>query len=378
MNWIAWRMLTGDRPKYLAIIFGIAFCSLLIGQQFSIFCGVMRMTTGQIRDIEEADLWVLAPRSRYVDDLKPLSEGDLERVRGIPGVAWAVRLYKGASRIHLPNGDFQQVILLGLDDTSLIGGPRDMLAGRLDDLDLPDAFVIDQNGYQLLWPDEPYETGKVLEMNNHRAVLVGVCRASLVFQTPPIVYTRFSQALQYMVPEEKTVSVILAQQRPEDAPGEVCRRIHEQTGLQAMTRDEFAWMTMEHYLRHTGLLLNFGTTVLLGFFVGIAVAGQNFYLFTVENLRYFGTLKAMGASTRRLVAMVMLQALVVGLIGYGIGVGLAALFGELVRHTTKLVFYMPWQVLVGTGAAVILILLLSSLVSIRRVLRVQPAIVFRV
>lgn len=377
MNWIAWRMLTGDRNKYLAIVFGIAFSSLLIAQQCSIFCGVMRMTTGQIRDIEEAGIWVMAPNVRYVDDLKPLADNDLYRVRGVPGVAWAVPLHKGVSRARLDDGRFQQLFLIGLDDATLIGAPRKMLVGSQADLRQPDAVIIDEVGYNLLWPDEPYQVGRVLEMNNHRAVVVGVCRASLTFQTLPLIYTRFSQAGHYMGPEQRTMTAVLVQPRPDVPADEVCRCIGNETGLLALTRDDFAWRTIDHYLKRTGILMNFGTTVLLGFLVGAAIAGQTFYTFTLENLRHFGTLKAMGASNRRIVGMILLQALVVGPIGYGLGVGAAAVFGEFTKGHSKLVFFMPWEVLVGTGAAVVLVAMVASLFSIRRVLVLEPAMVFR-
>ena len=115
----------------------------------------------------------------------------------------------------------------------------------------------------------------------------------------------------------------------------------------------------------------------LGFVVGCAIAGQTFYTFTLENLNQFGSLKAMGVSNRRIVGMVLTQASVVGLIGYCLGVGLAALFGEIMPRVSRLAFYMPWQVLVGTAAAVGLIVVLSSLVSIRKVLLLEPAVVFR-
>ena len=95
VSWIAWRMLTGDRTRYLAIVFGIAFASLLIAQQCSIFFGVMRMTTGQIRDIEEAGIWVMAPNVRSWTTSSRCPTTTLYRVRGVPGVAWAVRLHKG-------------------------------------------------------------------------------------------------------------------------------------------------------------------------------------------------------------------------------------------------------------------------------------------
>ncbi len=377
MNWIAWRMLVGQRTKYLAMLFGITFASLLIAQQLAIFCGVLRMGTGQIRDIEEAPIWVLTPQVRYIDDLEPLSDRRLDQVRSVPGVAWAVRLEKGFSRAELDDGHFQQVILLGLDDATLVGAPRTMLVGSVTDLQKPDAVILDEVGHQLLWPDQPWQIGRVLTINHHRAVIVGICRASLTFQTLPLVYTRVSQAAHYLPPERKTVSAILVQGRPSALVPELCRRIQAQTGLLALTREEFAGRTIEHYLQRTGLLANFGTTVLLGFLVGIAISGQTFYTFTVENLPQFAMLKAMGAANGRLVVMVLQQSAIVGAIGYGLGVGLAAGFGELTRGHSKLVFHMPWQVLVGTGAAIVLVTMLTSLLSIIRVLHVEPARVMR-
>jgi putative ABC transport system permease protein len=377
MSWIALKMLTGDRAKYLAIIFGITFASLLIAQQAAIFCGLMLMTTSQIQDLQGADIWVMDPDVQFVDDIKPLSENELYRVRGVPGVSWAVKLYKGLTRARLSDGNFQQIIMLGLDDATLVGAPAEMVAGALADLRQPDAVIMDERGYRYLWPGEPYELGKVFEMNDRRAVLVGVCKASRTFQTFPIVYTRYSQATLFVPRERKLMSFVLAQGQPELLSTEVCRRIHEQTGLRALTREEFVWETIRYYLQRTGIPMNFGITVILGFLVGTAIAGQTFYMFTIENLRQFGALKSMGVANLRIVGMILLQALVVGLIGYALGVGLAALFGELTKSVDKLAFYMPWQILALTGGAVVLIMILSSLLSIRRVLVLEPAIVFR-
>jgi len=337
----------------------------------------MLLTTSQILDIEGADIWVMDPNVQFIDDIKPMSENDLYRVRGVPGVEWAVRLYKGLSRARLADGNFQQIILLGLDDATLVGAPREIIAGKLADLRGPDAIIMDEAGYHQLWPGEPFTMGKTFEMNDRRAVLVGVCKARRTFQTFPIVYTRYSKATFFAPAERKTLSFILAQGAPGLAPEEVCRRIEAQAGLQAQPRERFMWTTIMYYLRKTGIPMNFGITVLLGFLVGTAIAGQTFYLFTIENLKQFGALKAMGCGGARLVGMILFQALVVGLIGYGLGIGGAAVFGELTKGSPRLAFFMPWPVLVGTGAAVVLIALLSSLLSIRKVLVIEPAVVFQ-
>ncbi len=380
MNWVAWKMLTGDRAKYVGIVFGVAFASLLMTQQSSTFCGLMLNTTSQIQDVSGADLWVMDPNVRFVDDVKPLSDDDLYRVRGVPGVAWAVRLYKGLARARFDDGNFQQVILLGLDDATMVGAPEEIVVGSLADLRKPDAVIMDEAGYRYLWPGEPFTLGKTFEMNDRRAVLVGVCKARPTFQTFPILYTRYSQATLFVPRERKLLSFVLAQGQDGLAEEEVCGRIQEQTGLKALTRQQFAWLTIDYYMKRTGIPINFGITVALGFIVGAAIAGQTFYLFTVENLKQFGALKAMGVSNLRVVGMSLLQALVVGSLGYGLGVGAAALFGYAFKHLMKGIppaFYMPWQILVGVAAGVLVIVVLASLVSIRRVLVLEPAAVFK-
>jgi putative ABC transport system permease protein len=371
-------MLVGDRAKYFGIVFGVAFASLLISHQISIFVGIMGRTTSQIRDVQEADIWVVDPKVRYSEEMYALSESDLHRVRGVPGVAWAVKFYKGNVRARMSDGNFRSVVMMGIDDATLIGAPREMIAGTLADLRQPDAVVVDKAGYEYLWPGQPVELGKRLEMNDRRAVLVGVCKASSPFQSMPILYTRYSQATLFAPPERRVLTCLLVGAEPDVPHANVCRAITEKTGLQAVTRDEFAWKTIGFYLSSTGIPVNFGITVLLGFVVGVAIAGQTFYLFTIENLKQFGALKAMGVGNLRIVGMILLQALVVGILGYGIGIGFTALFFQSTQNVTALAgFSLPWQVMAGTAAAVLVIVVLASLLSIRKVLVLEPAVVFR-
>ena len=385
MTWIALKMLTADRAKYFGIVFGVAFATLLMGQQLSIFLSILGRTTSQIRDVQEADIWVMDPNVRYMEETFALSDMDVHRVRGVEGVAWAVRFYKGNIRCRLAEGnepgargDFRQVVMLGIDDNTLIGAPREIVLGTLADLKQPDALLIDEIGYTYLWPNEPYRLGQILEMNDHRAVLVGICKATPPFLSFPIVYTRYSQAIQFAPPERRLLPFVLAKADDGLMAEEVCRRISEKTGLKALTTDQFAWNTIRFYLESTGIPVNFGITVLLGFIVGVAIAGQTFYLFTIENLKQFGALKAMGVSNARIVGMIIMQALVVGLVGYGLGMGMAAAFFEGTKDVIALkAFHMYWQVMVITAAAVLLIIVLASMLSIRRVLVLEPAVVFR-
>jgi putative ABC transport system permease protein len=378
MSWIALRMLMGDRSKYVGLIFGITFATLLMSQQVSIFVGIIGRTASQVSDVRDADIWVMDDKVRFIDEVPALPDTDLHRVRGVPGVEWAVRLYKGQVRARLADGNFRSVILFGLDDATMVGAPQEMVLGTLADLRRPDAVIVDKAGYEYMWPGQPYELGRVFEINDRRAVLVGICKVSPPFTTLPVLYTRYSSASLFVPPERNLMSFVLVKVEPGVPADVACRRIHEQTGLMALTQREFFWKTINYFLGSTGIPVNFGITILLGFVVGVAIAGQTFYLFTVENLKQFGALKAMGLTNRRIVAMILLQGLVVGGIGYGIGMGLAATFFESTSHITHLAgLGIPWQVLAGVGAAVLLIVVLSSLMSIRKVLVLEPAIVFR-
>lgn len=375
---VALKMLTGDRAKYLGLVFGITFATLLMSQQVSIFIGLMTRTASQIVDVREADVWVMHPRVKYIDEIEAMPDVDLSRVRGVDGVAWAVPLYKGNAVVRSQDGLLQQVILMGLDDGTLVGRPPEVLLGSLEDLKRPNALMIDKAGYEYIWPGEPLRTGRVVEINDRRVEIAAIARASPPFVTFPVVYTRYSEALRFTPPQRNKLSFVLVRAAEGVDPKRLADRIQEETGLQALTWREFFWRSVNHYLTRTGIPVNFGITVTLGFIVGAAVAAQTFYIFIIENLRQFGALKAIGVTDGQILRMVILQALVVGALGYGLGIGLCALFFYGTREVTALAgFVLHWEVMAGTAAAVFVIMVLSSIASIRKVFVLDPAVVFR-
>ncbi|CAN5594735.1 ABC transporter permease [soil metagenome] len=398
MNFVAIKMLIGDRAKYLGIIMGLTFASLLITQQMAIFLGLMTRTFGAITDTGTPDIWVMNEKVQFIDDIKPLQDTELFRVRGVQGVQWAMPLYKGIIKARLDNGNFQSCNVFGLDDATLVGGPPEMVPdanGRtatIADLRRSEGVLVDENGandklakktYQKEHPDQeivslrkPLVIGDVLELNDHRAIVVGICRVSRTFQSQPVIYTTYNRATTFAPQERRLLSFVLVKARPGMNPEELCRRIKANTGLNAQTREQFKWMTIMYFMKYTGIPINFGISVTLGFIVGTAIAGQTFYNFTLENLRHFGALKAMGARNGVLLRMILLQSTMVGVIGYGLGVGLASFFGFMTRNT-ELAFFLPWQLLVFSAGAVIFICVAASMLSIKKVIELEPAIVFK-
>ncbi len=393
MPYIALRMLIGDRAKFIGIIIGLSFASLLITQQASIFIGIMTRTFGFITDTSLPDIWVMDEKVQFIDDIKPMQDTILQRVRGVEGVAWAVPLYKGLLKARLSNGLFQQCNVIGLDDASLVGGPPVMVEGSLADLRQADAVIVDESGARTRLakpvvdeqgipipgvPPRPLRIGDTLELNDHRAVVVGLCSVSRTFQSQPMIYTTYSRATTFAPRERKLLSFVLVKAAPGIDPQMLCAQIRDQSGQAAYTAWDFSMKTVRHFIKYTGIPVNFGIAVALGFFIGTVIAGQTFYNFTLDNLRHFGALKAMGAGNLRLLGMIVLQALTVGVIGYGIGVGLAAAFGYFMgAPRTELAFRLIWQTLAASGAAIAIICVLASLLSIVKVVRLEPAIVFK-
>ncbi len=385
MYLIALKMLIGNKGKFFAMLFGVALTALIITQQSSIFVGLMSRTVGFLFDTPLPDLWVMDPKVQFVDDIKPLQDTKLLQVRGVEGVEWAVPLYKGSIRARLPNGTFQTCNVIGLDDATLVGGPPVMVQGTVADLRLADSVIVDEAGAtgKLAKPGPtphspkvPLKVGDILELNDNRAVVVGIARTTRTFQSQPVVYTTYSRATKFAPRERKLLSFILAKVKPGADIQEVAHAITRRTELAAYTRDQFRSVTIRYFMKYTGIPINFGIAVGLGFFVGVAIVGQTFFSFITDNMRYLGILKAMGASNQLLIIMIVLQTMLVGVIGSGIGMGIGSLT-SIISKNSELAFYMPWQIPVVTALATTLITLLTALLSLRKVLRLEPAIVFR-
>ena len=378
MGWIALRMLTGDKVKYYGLIFGIAFSTLLIAQQSTLFVNLMLRASAAIWDVTDADIWVMDGRAEFIDGTKPLPSTDLYRVRGVPGVAWAVPNLRQGATVRTAGGELEQVSVIGLDDSTLIGLPRRILRGSLADLSAPDSLFIDDVGSRKLFPNvDP--VGQEIELNDRRAVIRGVVDANPSFTSGVLLYTQYSNALNYVPGTRNRMTFVLARAADGQDPVATARRIEAATGLKARTQKEFARDSIYYVAANTGIPINFGLTVLLGFVVGVAIVGLTFSLFIRDNIKQFGALKAIGVTNAKIRGMVALQAGWIGFIGYGIGIGLATAFIVIGGNNSDTFkgFYVPWQVLVGVGIAVLLMVFGTGFLALVKVLRTEPAEVFR-
>jgi putative ABC transport system permease protein len=383
MNRVALQMLIGDRAKYIAIVFGLTCAALLVTQEAAIFLGYMTRTYAFIDDTRSADVWVANPELEFTEDAKRMPDTALLRARGAEGVEWAEPMYKGVLNVRMSNGHEQACSLIGVDDATLAGGPPQMVQGKVEDLRGDDSVIIDQTEastrFARTGPDGnkiPLKVGDPLEINDHHVKVVGFCRITRPFFWQPVLYSTYSEAVTMSPQQRRMLTFVLVKAKPGVDLHALCQRLRASTGQAAYTANEFRKLTAVYVVKQTGIAINFGIVVLLGLVIGMAIAGQTFYSFTLENLRYFGMLKAMGASDRRLLGMVVLQAIIAGTLGYGIGVGAAGLFGKIINGT-GLSFYLPWQLLVFSAGCVVIACIIPAMLSARKVQRLEPAVVFK-
>lgn len=377
MQKIAIKMLLGDQAKYLVLVFGVTFATLLMAQQVSIFVGIMIRTASTIYAVSEADIWVMDQRVRYIEEVEPMRDVELINVRSVGGVEWATPFYKGLSTIRMPNGLTQQVQLIGVDDVSLVGNCPKVVMGDMHAIQKPQTAMMDQNGYFFTWPGEKIKLGKYIELNDSRLIINAICEVMPTFFTFPILYVSYNTVLKITPPTRNKLPFVLVKAKSREDLQKLKTRIMQQTGLQALTKSEFAWRSINYILERTGISINFGITIILGVIIGAAITAQTFYIFVVENLKQFAIMKAIGVTNGQLLKLVLTQAGIVGLTGYGLGIGFTAIFFQITSDAPALKgFMLYWQVMAGTAVVIIIIILFSIIFSLRRVFNLDPAMVF--
>lgn len=379
MNWVAIRMLTGDRVKFIGLIFGVAFSTLLITQQLTIFVNLVVRGGVAVREVSTANVWVMDPATRTTDVIYPMPITALDRVRSVAGVAYASPMLRSNASIRTPEGDLEGVTVVGVDDGSLVGLPRRMSEGDPMSLMDPDAVFIDDVGSRKLFEPGQKVIGAQLELNDQRAIIKGIVDSTPTFTAQVTLFTRYANALNFVPGTRNRLSFVLVRSDKDVSPETLVRRINEQTGLKARTTPEFTRDGVDFIIENTGIPINFGITVVLGVVVGVAIVGLTFSLFIRDNIKQFGALKAIGVTNRKIMGMVAAQSGLVALIGYGLGFAMAAGFiggGAALGDDFK-GFYMPFQIPLITAVLVIAIIALTGFIAIRSVLKTDPASVFR-
>ena len=371
---LAYKLLVNDKAKFTALLLGITFAVFLMMFVTSMFSGVMNRASSTIINIG-APLWVMDPAVETVANSIGMPDYVLEAVRSMQGVKYAVPLYSGGALVRLPDGTYQSVTVIGLDDTSLFGRPE-LIEGKIQDIYAENGFIVVRDA-EFAKLENPH-IGTELELNDHRGVIVGIARvASSGLYGIPTLYTTYERAIQYIPNPRYTISYVLVEPKSTNEIPRIKQQA-EALGYRARTKEEFMQRTEDFFIYKTGGGTNILIMTAISFIVGLSISGQTFYTFILENLERFGALKAIGAKSRDLVGMILFQATFTALTGYGLGVGLCVLLVWLAK--LRLPSYdamVTFSNLAVAFGMVVVIAAVSSYVAIRRVLKIEPFDIFR-
>lgn len=375
---VAMKMLMGDPVKYFGLVFGIGFATLLMSQQASTFVGLLTWGANSVLDVKQAQIWVMDPRVKQADQGEALSDQALYRVRSVEGVAWAVPYFRTTASIKTAQGDIAAVTLVGVDNQSMVGLPDENLANSIAAIRGRNAAILDANTAGRIWNGPLNPLGQIAEINDNRIEITGLTSSLTTFQGLPTIYMKYTDAIAITPPTRNKLSFVLVGAKEGEDLAALSKRISDATGLKAQTRKEFADAGTRFIVENTGIPISFGASIGLGVLVAIVITALTLAMFIAENLKNFGALKAIGVTNQQVLVMVLSQALLVGFIGYGLGIGGTAAFLYLGQADPALRGFKPVsEIVFGVGALVALIVTCSALFSVQKVLKMDPAIVFR-
>jgi putative ABC transport system permease protein len=371
---LARRNLFHDKVRLTVTLTGIVFAVVLIIVQLGLFLG-FTSTTSALIEHAGADLWIASAGVPYLEQTQPFLERKLYQVRATPGVGEAEKILTDWARWKRPDGATESPYIIGFNTDRPLAGPWNLVEGSLRDLDIPDAVIIDTLYQKKLGIER---TGQVVEINGQRARVVGFTQGIRSFTTSPYVFTSFRNAQRFLNrARHDQASFILVKVAPGADVDTVRRALSARlTGVDVLTAPQFARMTTAYWMFTTGAGIAVLMAAVLGLVVGVVVVAQTIYATTVDHLREFGTLKAMGASNRYIYRVILEQALVSAVIGYALAM-VASVFVLRGGAEGGAAILVTWQLLAAMFAITLVMCISAAAVSINKVMKIDPALVFR-
>ena len=374
MFFVALKFIMYDKARSLLTLAGVIFSVSLIFAQMGIYFGLME-TSSIIIDNTPGDIWITSKNNKNFDFSQALPEYVHELAMSTKGVEQAEKMIVTWGIIKQKNGGTEQVEIIGYNPESGIGAPWRMKEGHIKSVKNGNFMIIDDSSKKRLGE---IKVGDYLDVLHRRLQVVGISEGIRSFTTAPFIFTSYTTAQQIagFVGELKTVFVIA-----KVAPGFTVNTVKENlakriNGVDIYSRAEFSTKTRMYWTIETGVGFSFLLTIIISFLVGILIVGQTIYNSTMEHIKEFGTLKALGAENSEIYKIVFSQSLITALLGYAISLVIILCSSKLFESLGTIMVVQVWTNLLVLVLTLIMCLS-SAAISIRRVKTIDPAILFR-
>jgi putative ABC transport system permease protein len=371
---LATKSLLHDKLRFLITISGVAFAVALVFVQVGLFLGLMDNASLTIEHLD-ADLWVTSHNTPNIDFAHTFPEMYVHRVRSIPGVARADNLIVWFMNVNLPTGAVEGTEVYALEDFERWNFPWKLASGNLRDLRRGNYFNLDDSAKKRWGKFEP---GEYREILGTRLKIIGRAMDAKSFTTTPLTFLdyRLAQRLNPSQLEGNTTYILVKVAPGSDVEAvrtEIRRRLPYND---VFTRDEWATRSRRYWVESTGLGLNMYLTVFLGCLVGIVVVAQTLYTSTMEHIREFGTVKAIGGGNRDIYIILGKQAGIAAIAGFALGAVMSYAIRPLI-YKIDLKLVIPPQLSIAVFFGAVVLCLAAAMISFRKVASIDPALVFR-
>ena len=371
---LALKTLLHDKVRFLITVAGVAFAVTLILVQTGLFVGILDNATITI-DHLDADLWVTSKNTPNLDFVHDFPETRIDRIREASFVDRADNLILSFVNVSLPTGAQETAIVYALEDFKRWGFPWNVVEGNVDDLRRGPYVFFDDSATKRFGA---FAVGEYREVQGQRLEIIGRTREAKSFTTTPLAFMDYTRA-QSLSPDllrGKTSYVLVKLKPGADVAAAKASLASILPYNDVYTKAEWAARSRSYWIVNTGLGFNMFLTVFLGCLVGVVVVAQTLYTSTMEHLREFGTVKAIGGSNADIYRILARQASVSAVVGFLFGVAPSLALRPVVEKADLKLMLSPGLigiVFVGT----VLLCLVSSAISFRKVASIDPGLVFR-
>ncbi|MBU6120634.1 ABC transporter permease [Hymenobacter siberiensis] len=369
---IALQFIRYDKAKSIGTLLGIIISLFLVGQQSGVFVFLTNAMSSLV-DNTATDLWVVDNRTTNVNALAKLDIRLLREVGSLPGVRRAYALVVAGGAASFPNGTSAGVQIIGSEAPLFRAGPKELVQGAFADL-IPDgAMSFDQFDRKTLGGSS---VGSVFEIGGKRVYLATMSKGLRGFGAVYL-FTTLERARYLGNVPTTQLSAVLVDVQPGADPIVVRDRINRSLyGVRAWRPRDFALATKKTVLGTSGIAVSFGSLIAFAVISGFFIIGLTLYSAAIDRLKDYGTLKAIGASNGYVARLILLQALIFAVVGFGLGYALIEGFRFGIGKSGVLFSY-SW-VLRGAFLGITLLISMGGAVfAIRRISGVEPASVFR-
>ncbi|WP_456077609.1 FtsX-like permease family protein [Hyphomicrobium album] len=369
---LAYRNLFHDRLSLIVTLTGIVFSVVLVAVQCGLYIGSERMIAAML-DQSKGDLWVAPLGTKSFDDPSLLIGHEKYSVLSTKGVAGSEELVVGFAAWRKPKGGMTAVLIVGSDHEDGTLKPWNLVAGNLGDLDAPLSVAVDDTYFKDLGVEN---NGETAEINGMRVKIAAVTHAIRSFTTLPYVFTSLNLARTLLDAGSNQSSYTLVRLEPgadiETVRADLMARLQDR---EILTQQEFRNRSVDYWLFQTGAGSALIAGAALGMIVGVVIVAQTLYSSTKDHLNEFATLRALGASAGYIHKVILFQAMMSAVVGYGIGMVLSMLVIWASKDTTLFIIMTPGLALL-LFALTIGMCAIAAVSAIFKVTRIDPAGVF--